>query len=56
MTLQYLIDENVNPIYPQQIRRQELSIVVKVIGELPQPRQSRKLSKSKTFTLPTVPF
>ena len=37
MTLQYLIDENVNPIYPQQIRRQELSIVVKVIGELDTP-------------------
>ncbi len=34
MILQYLIDENVNPIYPQQIRRQELDIVVKVIGEL----------------------
>ncbi|MEO0013388.1 MAG: hypothetical protein RLZZ535_1777 [Cyanobacteriota bacterium] len=25
------------------------------LGELPQPRKSRKLSKSQTFTLPTVP-
>ena len=29
--------------------------LIKNIGELPQPRKSRKLSKPKTFTLPTVP-
>ena len=29
--------------------------LVKNIGELPQPRKSRNLSKPKTFTLPTVP-
>jgi hypothetical protein len=29
--------------------------LVENIGELPQPRKSRKSSKPKTFTLPTVP-
>ncbi|MGL5944029.1 MAG: DUF6399 domain-containing protein [Waterburya sp.] len=29
--------------------------LVKNIGELPQPRKSRKSSKSQTFALPTVP-
>ena len=33
MSLNYLIDENVNPIYPQQIKIIEPSINVKVIGE-----------------------
>ena len=30
--------------------------LVESIGELPQPRKSRKLSKPQTFTLPTVPL
>ncbi|MEM7592270.1 MAG: DUF6399 domain-containing protein [Cyanobacteria bacterium P01_A01_bin.83] len=29
--------------------------LIENIGELPQPRKSRKSSKPKTFTLPTVP-
>lgn len=33
MNLQYLIDENVNPIYPNQIRQREPDIAVKVVGE-----------------------
>lgn len=33
MSLNYLIDENVNPIYPQAIRLKEPLIDVKVIGE-----------------------
>ncbi|MEH2250453.1 DUF5615 family PIN-like protein [Nostoc sp.] len=33
MTLQYLIDENVNPIYPNQIRLREPDIAIKVVGE-----------------------
>ncbi len=33
MSLSYLIDENVNPIYPQQIKLIEPSIKIKVIGE-----------------------
>ena len=32
MTIEYLIDENVNPIYAQQLRRQP-DIVVQVVGE-----------------------
>ncbi len=31
MTLQYLIDENVNPIYPNQIRLGEPEIAIKVV-------------------------
>jgi hypothetical protein len=33
MTIRYLIDENVNPIYPQQLRRRESDIMVEVVGE-----------------------
>ena len=33
MSLQYLIDENVSPVYPKQIRRREPSIIIKVVGE-----------------------
>ncbi|MDZ8189323.1 MAG: DUF5615 family PIN-like protein [Nostoc sp. ChiSLP02] len=33
MTIQYLIDENVNPLYAQQLRRRELDILVEVVGE-----------------------
>lgn len=33
MTLKYLIDENVNPLYPNQIRRREPDNVIKVVGE-----------------------
>lgn len=34
MNLKYLIDENVNPLYPKQIRQKEPNIIVKVVGEL----------------------
>ncbi len=37
MSLQYLIDENVDPLYPKQIRRREPSIIIKVVGELEAP-------------------
>ena len=33
MALKYLIDENVNPLYPNQIRRREPGIVIQVVGE-----------------------
>ena len=33
MTLKYLIDENVNPLYPNQIRRREPGIVIQAAGE-----------------------
>ncbi|MCU0543611.1 MAG: DUF5615 family PIN-like protein [Oscillatoriaceae cyanobacterium Prado104] len=37
MTLTYLIDENVNPLYPNQIRLREPEIVIKVVGETETP-------------------
>jgi hypothetical protein len=37
MTLKYLIDENVNPLYPNQIRLREPDIVIKVVGETETP-------------------
>jgi hypothetical protein len=37
MTLKYLIDENVNPIYPNQIRLREPDIIIKVVGESETP-------------------
>ncbi|NEO22438.1 MAG: hypothetical protein F6J94_17945 [Moorea sp. SIO1F2] len=37
MSLNYLIDENVNSLYPTQIRRREPSIVIKVVGESETP-------------------
>lgn len=33
MSLKYLIDENVNPAYPRQLRRKASDLVVRVIGE-----------------------
>ncbi len=33
MTLKYLIDENVNPLYPNQIRQREPGIIIQVVGE-----------------------
>jgi hypothetical protein len=33
MTIKYLIDENINPLYPKQIKLKEPDIVVQVIGE-----------------------
>ncbi|MDZ8091225.1 MAG: DUF5615 family PIN-like protein [Nostoc sp. DedQUE05] len=40
MTLQYLIDENVNPIYPNQIRLREPDIAIEVVGESRTPPKS----------------
>jgi hypothetical protein len=40
MTLQYLIDENVNPIYPNQIRLREPDITIKVVVESETPPKS----------------
>jgi hypothetical protein len=31
--LKYLIDENVNPLYPKQIRQREPNVIVQVVGE-----------------------
>jgi predicted nuclease of predicted toxin-antitoxin system len=33
MTINYLIDENVNPLYARQLRKKEPQIMVKVVGE-----------------------
>jgi hypothetical protein len=33
MSLQYLIDENVNPIYTMQFRRQRPDLVIRAVGE-----------------------
>ena len=40
MSLKYLIDENVNPVYPNQIRGREPDIVIKVVGEPETPPRS----------------
>ncbi|MBR8839841.1 MAG: DUF5615 family PIN-like protein [Stigonema ocellatum SAG 48.90 = DSM 106950] len=40
MSLKYLIDENVNPLYPNQIRQREPDIVIKVVGEPETPPKS----------------
>ena len=40
--LQYLIDENVNPVYPNQLRRQNSELIVRVIGEPGIPPKSTK--------------
>jgi predicted nuclease of predicted toxin-antitoxin system len=40
MALKYLIDENVNPIYPNQIRLREPDILIKVVGESETPPKS----------------
>jgi predicted nuclease of predicted toxin-antitoxin system len=40
MSLKYLIDENVNPLYPNQIRQLEPDIVIKVVGEPETPPRS----------------
>lgn len=40
MALKYLIDENVNPIYPNQIRLREPDIMIKVVGEPKTPPKS----------------
>lgn len=33
MSIEYIFDENVNPMYAQQLRRREPELVVKVVGE-----------------------
>ncbi|MBP5977114.1 DUF5615 family PIN-like protein [Brasilonema sp. CT11] len=40
MALKYLIDENVNPIYPNHIRLPEPDIIIKVVGEAKTPPKS----------------
>lgn len=40
MTLNYLIDENVNPLYPRQIRLRQPDIFIKVVGETDTPPKS----------------
>jgi predicted nuclease of predicted toxin-antitoxin system len=37
MALNHLIDENVNPVYPNQIRQREPEIIITVIGESETP-------------------
>lgn len=39
MTLKYLIDENVNPLYPNQIKLKEPEIIIQVIGEVGTPEK-----------------
>lgn len=40
MTLKYLMDENVNPVYATQLRQRQLNIIIRVIGEPMTPRKS----------------
>lgn len=40
MSLKYLIDENVNPIYPNEIRRCEPDIIIASVGEKDTPPKS----------------
>ncbi len=40
MALKYLMDENVDPAYPTQIRRKRFDLVIRVIGELGTPAKS----------------
>ena len=40
MTINYLIDENVNPLYAKQLRIKEPGILVKVVGESGVPPKS----------------
>lgn len=37
--LQYLIHENVDPVYPKQIIRREPSVIIKVVGEPETPHK-----------------
>ncbi|MEM8639650.1 MAG: DUF5615 family PIN-like protein [Cyanobacteria bacterium P01_G01_bin.54] len=39
MMLKYLIDENVDPIYTQQLRRSEVDILVMAVGDLTAPKR-----------------
>ena len=39
MTIKYLIDENINPLYPKQIKHKEPDIVVQVVGETGIPQK-----------------
>jgi hypothetical protein len=40
MTLKYLMDENVDPVYAQQLRRREPEISIRVVGEPDTPARS----------------
>jgi hypothetical protein len=40
MALKYLMDENVAPAYPTQIRRKRPDLVIRVVGETGTPRKS----------------
>ncbi|NJK70530.1 MAG: DUF5615 family PIN-like protein [Microcoleus sp. SU_5_3] len=42
MTLKYLIDENVDPIYPSQIRIKQLELIIRAIGEPFTPAKGTK--------------
>lgn len=33
MSLQYLIDENVDPVYPKQMRQRDHEIIIRVVGD-----------------------
>lgn len=40
MALKYLMDENVDPAYPTQIRRKRTELVIRVVGETGTPEKS----------------
>ncbi|MEG3896306.1 MULTISPECIES: DUF5615 family PIN-like protein [unclassified Microcoleus] len=42
MALKYLMDENVDPIYPTQIRRKQVGLIIRVIGEPSIPAKGTK--------------
>ncbi|CBN57356.1 MULTISPECIES: hypothetical protein [Kamptonema] len=42
MALKYLIDENVDPIYPTQLRIRQPELIIRVIGEPSIPAKGTK--------------
>lgn len=42
MALKYLMDENIDPIYPTQIRSKQIGLIIRVIGEPSIPAKGTK--------------
>lgn len=42
MALKYLMDENIDPIYPNQIRSKQVGLIIRVIGEPSIPAKGTK--------------
>ncbi|TAE97725.1 MAG: hypothetical protein EAZ79_09920 [Oscillatoriales cyanobacterium] len=39
--LRYLMDENVNPVYINQLRRRESDLIIRAVGEPDTPQNNR---------------